>query len=54
MKANRKIGFMIMIIFHIPGPRLRNFAAFQQPFYMFNLAYCICYRQDPAKNVIQE
>lgn len=56
-ESKKLIGFMMTIIFHIPDPRWKNFTAFQyvfNMFYMFSLANCICYIQDPAKNIIQK
>lgn len=50
---NRKIGFVTTVIFYMPDPRWKNFAGLSSHF-MFSLANFICYRQDPAKNIIQK
>lgn len=45
---------MMTVIFHMPDTRWKHFAALQQPFFMFSLASCICYRRHPDKNIIQK
>lgn len=48
---NRKIGFMMTVIFYMPDPRWKNFAGLQQPFYVqFSKLYLLWTRSSQKYN----